>query len=103
VWFDVLKTLSIDGLIGALTVTTLNRLLGRRTVMFADLIGTFAMVAVPVLTTNLWAVAVAAFLGGLGGTLWTVNSRTISQHLVPGGMMGRYNVAARLFSCSTTS
>ncbi|MGI5403432.1 MFS transporter [Streptomyces sp. CA-135486] len=94
----LLSALGAGGLIGALTVTTVNRLLGRRWSMFADLIGTAAMVAAPVLSTNLWVVATGAFLGGMGGILWTVNSRTISQRLVPSGMLGRYNAAARLFS-----
>ncbi|MEV3984099.1 hypothetical protein [Nonomuraea sp. NPDC049758] len=66
--------------------------------MLADLIGTAAMVAAPVFTTDLWTVAAAAFLGGIGGILWTVNARTPSQRLVHPGMLGRYNAAARLFS-----
>jgi MFS family permease len=94
----LLSALGIGGLVGALVVSTANRLFGRRWVMLADLIGTLAMVAVPVFSTNLWLVAVAAFLGGAGGTLWTVNSRTISQRLVASEMMGRYSSAARLFS-----
>lgn len=94
----VLSALGVGGLVGALTVRPLNRIFGRRTVMFADIVGTFAMVAVPVVTTNLWAVAIAAFLGGMGGTLWTVNSRTISQYLVEAQMMGRYSAVAKLFS-----
>lgn len=94
----VLSALGIGGLVGAVAVTWVNRLFGRRWVMFADLVGTFAMMAVPALTTNLWAVAVAAFAGGMGGTLWAVNSRTIGQRLVPDGMLGRYNAVSRLFS-----
>lgn len=93
-----LSALGIGGFIGALSVTTLNRWFGRRTVMFIDLLGTLAMVAVPAITTDLWAVAASAFAGGLGGTLWSVNARTISQFLVPGSLLGRYNAAARLFS-----
>ncbi|MCF6525025.1 MFS transporter [Streptomyces sp. JJ36] len=94
----LLSALGAGGLVGALTVTTLNRLLGRRWAMFADLVGTAAMVAAPALTTNLWLVAASAFAGGMGGVLWTVNSRTISQRLVSTELMGRYNAAARLFS-----
>ncbi|MEU6705576.1 MFS transporter [Streptomyces wuyuanensis] len=94
----VLSALGIGGLVGALSVTWLNRLFGRRWVMFADLVGTFAMMAVPALTTSLWAVTAAAFAGGMGGTLWTVNSRTIGQRLVPDAMLGRYNAVSRLFS-----
>lgn len=94
----LVSALGLGGLTGALTVRLVNRVFGRRWSMFADLIGTAAMVAAPVLTTNIWLVAASAFAGGLGGTLWTVNSRTISQHLVPTELMGRYNAAARLFS-----
>ncbi|MEW1628470.1 MFS transporter [Streptomyces sp. NPDC089173] len=94
----LLSALGIGGLAGALSVTWLNRFFGRRWVMFADLVGTFAMMAVPALTTELWVVAVAAFLGGMGGTLWTVNARTMAQRLVPDAMLGRYGAVSRLFS-----
>ncbi|MEV1026105.1 MFS transporter [Streptomyces sp. NPDC050264] len=94
----LLSALGVGGLAGALAVTWLNRFFGRRWVMFADLFGTFAMMAVPALTTNLWAVAAAAFLGGMGGTLWTVNSRTLAQRLVPDAMLGRFGSVSRLFS-----
>ncbi|WP_329418007.1 MFS transporter (plasmid) [Streptomyces sp. NBC_00704] len=94
----LLSALGIGGLTGALAVTRVNRTLGRRWVMFADLVGTFAMMAVPALTTDLWAVAGAAFVGGMGGTLWTVNARTIGQRLVPDSLLGRYTAVSRLFS-----
>ncbi|MET8944519.1 MFS transporter [Streptomyces sp. NPDC004542] len=94
----VLSALGVGGLAGALAVTWVNRAFGRRWVMFADLAGTFAMMAVPGLTTDLWAVAAAAFAGGMGGTLWTVNARTIGQRLVPDAMLGRYSAVGRLFS-----
>ncbi|NBE50748.1 MFS transporter [Streptomyces boluensis] len=94
----VLSALGIGGLVGATTVTWLNRFFGRRWVMFADLVGTLAMMAVPALTTSLWAVTAAAFAGGMGGTVWTVNARTIGQRLVPDAMLGRFNGVTRLFS-----
>ncbi|MGK5641105.1 MFS transporter [Streptomyces sp. URMC 126] len=90
--------LGLGGLAGALTVTWVNRLLGRRRALLADLVTTFLMVAVPGVTDSPWAVAAAAFLGGLGGTLWTVNARLIAQQLVPDAMMGRYSGAYRLLS-----
>lgn len=93
-----LSALGVGGFVGALSVTTLNRWFGRRMVMFVDLLGTLAMMAVPAVTLDLWAVAASAFAGGLGGTLWAVNARTLSQVLVPGALLGRYNAAARLFS-----
>ncbi|MFE6779426.1 MFS transporter [Streptomyces sp. NPDC057702] len=94
----VLSALGVGGLVGAVATTWVNRLLGRRWAMFADLLGTLAMMAVPALTTRLWAVALAAFVGGMGGTLWTVNARLIAQNQVPEAMMGRYSGVARLLS-----
>ncbi|TVL93763.1 MFS transporter [Streptomyces sp. SAJ15] len=94
----LLSALGVGGLVGAVAVTRINRFFGRRRVMFADLVGTFAMMAVPAVTTELWAVAAAAFAGGLGGTLWSVNARTISQRIVPDVMLGRCNAVGRLFS-----
>ncbi|MEJ3655988.1 MFS transporter [Actinomycetes bacterium KLBMP 9759] len=94
----LLSALGVGGAVGALTVRRLNRIFGRRAVLFADIVGTFAMVALPAVTTNLAAVAVGAFLGGMGGTLWSVTARTISQQIVDESLMGRYSGAARLFS-----
>ncbi|GAA2118862.1 MFS transporter [Streptomyces synnematoformans] len=94
----LLSALGIGGLLGAVTVTRLGRLLGRRRVMLADLFGTAAMAAVPALTADARAVAAAAFLGGLGGTLWTVNSRTVIQRAVPDAMLGRFSSANRMFA-----
>ncbi|MFD5321596.1 MFS transporter [Streptomyces sp. NPDC127098] len=94
----VLSALGVGGLAGALVVTRVNRLLGVRWAMFADLVGTAAMMALPALTGSVWAVAVGALLGGAGGTLWSVNARTIAQRAVPDELLGRYNAAARLFS-----
>lgn len=93
----VLSALGVGGLAGAVGVTWVNRLLGARWAMFADLLGTIAMVALPAATTSIWAVAAGAFLGGAGGTLWTVNSRVITQRVVPDALLGRYSAAARLF------
>ncbi|MFJ8876428.1 MFS transporter [Streptomyces albidoflavus] len=92
----LLSGLGIGGLVGAVTVTWVNRLLGPRRAMLADLLGTCAMTALPALTTSLWAVAAGAFLGGMGGTLWAVNSRTLTQHKVPDALLGRYTAASRL-------
>ncbi|MEU9507336.1 MFS transporter [Micromonospora sp. NPDC048170] len=94
----MLSMLGVGGLVGAATVGWINRLLGQRWALFGDLLGTVVMVGIPAVTTNVVAVSVAAFLGGMGGVLWTVNSRTISQALVPDELLGRYNAAARLFS-----
>ncbi|MFJ9800017.1 MFS transporter [Streptomyces wuyuanensis] len=94
----LLSLLGVGGLAGAAGVAWLNRLANRRWVMFSDFVGTFAMVAAPLLTSNIWAIGAAAFAGGFGGVLWSVNARTISQYLVPDHMRGRFSATARIFS-----
>ncbi|MFC5185882.1 MFS transporter [Actinomadura harenae] len=89
--------LGVGGLVGTLVVGHVNRLLGRRWAMFANIFAAASMVAVPAVTANVWASGAAAFLGGLGSTLWVVNARTIGQSLVEPGMMGRFSAASRLF------
>ncbi|MFG1914975.1 MFS transporter [Micromonospora sp. NPDC048898] len=93
-----LSALGIGGLTGTLAVSRVNRLLGPRWAMFGAPCGTTAMVALPALTTTVWAVALGAFLGGVGSTLWTVNARTISQRLVPDEMLGRFSATFRFFA-----
>ncbi|MEU8618113.1 MFS transporter [Streptomyces sp. NPDC048623] len=95
--------LGVGGLAGTLVVGRINRLLGRRRAMSANVFAAASLVAVPALTANVWATGVAAFLGGLGSTLWVVNARTIGQTLVPPDMMGRYSSVSRLFSWGSLS
>jgi MFS family permease len=94
----LLSTIGVGGLVGAVTTVWVNRLAGVRWALFADLVATFLMVLVPFVLPNVWAVGAAAFLGGMGGTLWTVNARTISQRRVPDELLGRYSAAARMLS-----
>ncbi|ACZ89455.1 MFS transporter [Streptosporangium roseum] len=94
----LLSSIGLGGLLGAVLVTTVNRLLGVRWALFVDLVGTFVMMIVPAVFPEAWAVGAAAFIGGMGGTLWTVNSRTLAQMIVPDRLLGRYGSAARLLS-----
>ncbi len=97
----LLSALGVGGVVGAFSTRIVNRWLGRRWALFADLAGTFSMMCVPAVTTSPWLVGLAAFAGGVGGTLWTVNSRTISQLVVPAEMMGRFSAVARLLGWGT--
>ncbi|MGW7545605.1 MFS transporter [Streptomyces sp. NPDC054770] len=94
----LMSALGLGGVVGALTVAPVNRLLGRKWAMFADLAGTLVLVATPWLTSSIALNTGAAFLGGMGGVLWSVNSRTIGQTLVPDALLGRYTAALRMFS-----
>jgi MFS family permease len=101
----LLTCLGAGGVTGALVVGPVNKLLGRRWSMFVDIIGSFALVAVPAVVPaapgSAVAVGIAAFAAGLGGTMWTVNARVIYQTLVPNDMLGRFSAASRLVGWGT--
>ena len=101
----LLTSLGAGGVLGTVLVGPVNRLVGRRWAMFAVIVGTVLMVGVPALLpaapSSAWAIGIAAFVGGAGGTMWTVNSRVISQSLVPNELLGRFNAASRLISWGT--
>jgi MFS family permease len=86
------------GVVGTLITTPAIRLLGRRWAIGADILGTVAMMAAPALTANRWAVGAAAFLGGVGSTMWGVLVTSIRQQAVPDRLLGRVSSAFRLFS-----
>jgi MFS family permease len=94
--------LGVGGIAGTFVVGWYNRVLGRRRAMLITICLTSVMMAVPAMATNKWAVGCAAFLGGVGGTLWTVNVRTIMQTVVPSSMMGRFGATFRLFAFGST-
>jgi MFS family permease len=87
-------------------VGRINKLLGRRWSMFVDIIGTFALVGMPAVLpegpSSAWPIAAAAFLAGAGGTMWTVNSRVITQTFVPNEMLGRFSAASRMVAWGMT-
>ncbi|GLZ81565.1 MFS transporter [Actinorhabdospora filicis] len=97
----ILGAIGAGGLVGVALVRPIERLIGRRRTLFLDLVGTFAMVALPAVHPHPVVIGVGAFLGGMGGTLWSVTARTISQRLVPAHMYGRYSASARLLGWGT--
>jgi MFS family permease len=97
--FGLLVTaIGAGGVAGTLLTAPALRLLGRRWAIGADILGTVAMLATPALTANRWAVGAAAFLGGVGATMWTVLVTSIRQQAVPDRLLGRVSSAFRLCS-----
>lgn len=98
----LLTCLGAGGVAGTLLVGPVNRLLGRRWSMFGDIIGSFVLVAAPAALpgarSSAWAIGAAALVAGAGGTMWTVNSRVITQALVPSELLGRFTAASRMVS-----
>ncbi|MGV9779158.1 MFS transporter, partial [Streptosporangium sp. NPDC003464] len=56
----LLGSIGVGGLLGAVLVTAVNRLLGVRWALFADLVGTIVMMIVPAVFPEAWAVGAAA-------------------------------------------
>lgn len=102
----LLTCLGAGGVTGTLVVGPLNRLLGRRWSMFADIVGSFCLVAAPAVLpgtpNSAWVIGAAAFVAGAGGTMWSVNSRVITQSFVPNEMLGRFSAASRLVAWGMT-
>jgi MFS family permease len=97
--FGLLFTaIGAGGVAGTLLTTPALRLLGRRWAIGADIPATVVMMATPALTANRWAVGGAAFVGGVGATMWTVLVTSIRQQAVPDRLLGRVSSAWRLFS-----
>jgi len=102
----LLTCLGAGGVAGTLLVGPVNALLGRRWSMFADVVGTTALVGLPAVLpaepASAWPIGAAAFVAGAGGTMWTVNSRLIVQSVVPDDMLGRFSAASRTVAWGMT-
>ena len=92
----LLTAIGIGGVLGTLLAAPMQRWIGRRWMIGADIAGTFAMLAVPALTTSAWAIGAAAVVGGIGSTLWGVVVVTLRQRTVPDALQGRVSGVFRL-------
>ena len=99
----LLAAIGAGGVAGALLVGPAQRLVGARWVIGADLLGTFAMVAVPALTAHPLAIGAAAVIGGIGSTMWGVTVASVRQRVVPDTLLGRVGGATRLFGYGALS
>ena len=110
----LLTALGAGGVVGTVLVGPVNRVAGRRWSMSVDIAGSFLLVPAPAVVpvasaaggtgaTGAGAVAVgaAAFVAGIGGTMWTVNARVIYQTFVPDDMLGRFMATTRLIGWGT--
>jgi MFS family permease len=99
----LLTSIAAGGISGAFLTGPIQRLFGRRWLFGADIVGTFAMLVTPALTTNPWLIGLAAFAGGIGGTTWSVAVASLRQSLVPDELLGRVYGVYRLIGWGTLS
>jgi MFS family permease len=84
--------------LGSVLCERFQKSLGTRNALVLDFVGTILLVGVPALTTNPFAVGIAAFFAGLGATVWVILVASIRQRLVPGELLGRVYSASRFIS-----
>jgi MFS family permease len=93
-----LTAMAIGGLLGSVLCEYLQKTLGTRNALALDFVGTILLVGIPALTTNPFAVGVAAFLAGMGATVWVILVASTRQRLVPADLLGRVYSASRFIS-----
>jgi MFS family permease len=97
----LLTALAAGGLAGASLVMPIQRLLGKRWLLGLDIVGTIVMLLTPAITTNVFLVGIAIFMGGFGGGTWNVAVNSIRQSMVPNELLGRVYSAYRLVGWGT--
>jgi hypothetical protein len=65
------------------------------------MIGPALTVAVPALTTNVWAIGAAFFVGGVTIMMWNIIVVSFRQRATPDRLLGRVNSAYRLVAWGT--
>jgi MFS family permease len=93
----MLTSIGIGGLVGAVITVPIVQRWGCAWAVAADILGTFLMLLIPALTTNVWLIGIAAVVGGIGGSMWSIVVSSIRQERVPDEMQGRTSGIFRLF------
>jgi MFS family permease len=94
----LLTAMAIGGFLGSMLCERIQKRIGTRNALTLDFLGTILLVGTPALTTNAWAVGMAALLAGFGASIWVVLVSTIRQRVVPNALLGRVYSASRFIS-----
>lgn len=92
----MLMGMGVGGVIGTFLAVPLVERFGRQWAIGLDILGTVVMLGVPALTSNPWAIGVAAIVGGTGGAIWSVIVSSLRQQAVPSELLGRTSGVFRL-------
>jgi len=94
----LLAVMAIGGLLGSLLCERIQKVLGTRNALAIDFVGTVALVGIPAITTNPFAVGASVFFAGFGASIWVVLVASIRQRIVPPDLLGRVYSASRFIS-----
>ena len=97
----LLTSFAIGSVIGSFMAIPLERRLGRVRTIAISMIGPALTVGVPALTTNVFAIGGAFFVGGMAVMMWNIIVVSFRQRATPDRLLGRVNSAYRLVAWGT--
>jgi len=90
---------------GSIVATLINdkieARLGRARTLTIAVLGIIVFTAAPAITTNVWLIAVAMFVGGATIMLWNIITVSFRQAVTPDHLLGRLNSVYRLLAWGT--
>ncbi len=75
--------------------------LGRAGTLTIAVLGIIVFIAAPAITTNVWLIAIAMFVGGATMMLWNIITVSFRQAVTPDHLLGRLNSVYRLLAWGT--
>jgi len=94
----LLTAMAAGGVAASLVTTTLQRRLGTGVLLFADCLGTVALVLPAALGADLGVVAAGLVIAGAGASVWRILVAVIRQQATPPELLGRVYAASRVIS-----
>lgn len=94
----IITAIAVGGLAGSLIEEPLERRLGRSNVLFLTVVVAGLTFLVPVVTSNVWAVAAAMAAQGAVFMMWNIITVSLRQRIAPDRLLGRVNATYRLFA-----
>lgn len=90
---------------GSISITFINEHLeakvGRSQALTISVLGMVVFTGTPAITTNIWAIAAAMFLGGALIMMWNIITVSFRQAVTPDHLLGRLNSVYRLLAWGT--
>ncbi|MFB7889524.1 MFS transporter [Cellulosimicrobium cellulans] len=97
----LLTTTAVGAFAGSFVAERVVVLVGRARSLALTVLSTVALVGVPAVTTNAWAIGAVYAVGGAGIAVWNVVTVSLRQRITPDALLGRLNSCYRLVAWGT--
>jgi hypothetical protein len=94
----LLAAMAAGGVAASLAASALRHRVGTGALLFADCVGTVALVLPSALGADLWVVATGLVVAGAGSSVWRILVAVIRQQGTPPALLGRVYSASRVIS-----